>query len=303
MDIEQKFETLNLCETNFVDFNLEDDFSEAPEFKEITELRRDDSDGYRSDLKDVELPSTGGDSMEEIIQVTQEDLQDNLLVANLDEVQNFDVMNFEIPSQPELEMEKKKKGFTQKKGEYSQNYLRDDKVVKALLRSLKHLNKVHFDKLVKDHKKETGQDLKKDSKALFLWLCEYLESYKDTFRDLFHITLNDSLILELFSMVAYLLRVKTFEAYIKKGFPANEAREIIKLAEKYRRYNHPTHGTSMARCYAMGHCLTRFGCILFRTDASLEDEFWNKLLNRKGTTFADVQLYKERILSKLETIS
>ncbi|CAI2369002.1 unnamed protein product [Moneuplotes crassus] len=239
--------------------------------------------------------------LEDFKEECQEELELNI-EKSLEPSSRFESQN---PSEEDHESsqneeESSKENPTARKGAFSENFYRDDKLSKASVRGINHVLKVFFDNEVKIYKKQTKINLKKNSYQFYQWFCIWIEKFRQYFLQEYNIELTYDIKLKIFSVVAYLLRVKTFKSFIQAGFEGAQKRRILKENEKYKKFNDPKNGTSYDRIFALNHPAVKLGKIIIATEDNLLESFWKKLLTRRGTTVPNVNKYKRKIAQKLE---
>lgn len=263
----------------------------------------------------VEIDDLGQDegsyselSIEELREETKEEKQEELEIEksleplSRSESQNLSEEDQELSQNEEGESTKEwltKENPTARKGEFSENFYRDDKLSKASVRAINHALKIFFNKELKIYKKQTRIDLKKNSYQFYEWFCTWIEKFREYFLEEYNIELNYDVKLQIFSVVSYLVRVKTFKNFIQADFEGVQKRKILRENEKYRKFNDYKNGTSYDRIFALNHPAVTLGKIIIITENNLLESFWNKLLNRQGTTIPNVNKYKRKIAQKL----
>ncbi|CAI2371471.1 unnamed protein product [Moneuplotes crassus] len=253
-DVQKPFENI-LKETTLFDDNLDFNFLPPPGLfeKEIEFIKDSDMDdlphkdsgdsekstGSNENLTKNDSPHEPNDEVESNISYhfhfedpeefdesefySQEDIDGMISHVNLEEEKYTPIVQTDNQNSLENQIvvtEEKSDKFvkfrTARKGKYSKNFKRKDKIYKAGLRGLKEVCKAYFKKKVELYKKEKKINLKKDAAKLYEWLQNWLLIDGSEFLLMLNIEVSEEVMIKIYSVVAYLLNIQSFKNTFKK---------------------------------------------------------------------------------------
>ncbi|CAI2372443.1 unnamed protein product [Moneuplotes crassus] len=191
----------------------------------------------------------------------------------------------------------KPKGKTARKGKYSKNSLRLDKLIKCCIRGSSAVLKEYFSQQLKTFNETKHKELWNNSFKLRKWMDAYImEHFKDDLFENFGVRLSLKNRTMLFAVITYILKGKRyFKDYIFKKIKTKEKKDIIKESEKFFMFSQENHSTAKDRNFAFNSIVIKFAKILLKKEPSLIDVFWAKMIDRKGVTFKDIDLFQQKI--------